>query len=285
MSPGLVPVGCLALASGWQAWMVLSDCRWIGAHVPDGRVYRPELGWSDAALVDARRRWARAGLVAAVGLVVAETLLIADVVGVLVPASAVVVACTTILAWLAGDRRRHHGRYTLICLATLAAAVFLYRLAALVFDDGDHDPYRALGLVVSVFASQLYLVAGIRKLTSSGFMSGRVVAHNLAYALFQGAAGNRDFPSVLGLRGLARLVEGKAFLRGCRIASAVTVAAEVAIGLGAAGLLPRALTLALAVPVNLAFLLISPKRIVAFIVSAFGLLVLATADPLLPVFG
>jgi hypothetical protein len=33
------------------------------------------------------------------------------------------------------------------------------------------------------------------------------------------------------------------------------------------------------------FLLISPKRIVAFIVSAFGLLVLATADPLLPVFG
>jgi hypothetical protein len=44
------------------------------------------------------------------------------------------------------------------------------------------------------------------------------------------------------------------------------------------------LTLVLAVPLNLSFLLISPRRIVTFITAAFGLLVLATARPLIPLF-
>jgi hypothetical protein len=268
---------CLAVASAWQAAMVLSDSRWIKTRVPDRRVYRPERGWTDMALVDARQRWATAGVMAAAGLVIALIGLPREPLGTLIA----VAACATILAWLARDRRLHHGRYTLICLGTLAAAVLVHEVVTL----ADRDARPVVGLVASVFASQLYLVAGIRKLTSPGFMSGQVVMDNLAYALFHGAAGNPDFPRVVGPHRLADLLENKLLVGTCRVASVFTVAAELAVGLGAAGLLPRTLTLALAVPMNLAFLVISPKRIVTFVVAAFGLLVLGTASPLLPLFG
>jgi hypothetical protein len=192
----------------------------------------------------------------------------------------VTLACAAILVWLAADRRLHHGRYTLICLASLAGAVLAYELSALVLDDRRAG--ELVGTVASLFAAQLYLVAGIRKLQSPGFLSGRVVVDNLAYAIFQGGAGNPDFPRVIAPDRLPGLLGSRSFLRGCRVAAVVAAVAEVAVGLGAAGLLPAPVTLALAVPLNLAFLAISPKRIVTFIVSAFGLLVLATAHPILP---
>jgi hypothetical protein len=166
---------------------------------------------------------------------------------------------------------------------TLAALTLVHVALATVLDrDRAAD---LVGAAASVVAAQLYLVAGVRKLRAPGFMSGRVVVDNLAYAWFQGAAGHPDFPRLVGLHRLSALLEDRRFLRACRAASVAAAAAEVAVGLGAAGLLPRALTLAVAVPLNVGFLAISPKRIVAFVVSAFGLVVLATANPVLPLFG
>ncbi len=202
-------------------------------------------------------------------------------------------ASVTILAWLLRDRRLHRGRYTSICLGTLATAVLLYEITALALDDMGwwHDSGSAsvsaavvAGVFASMFASQLYLVAGIRKLRAAGFMSGRVLVDNLAYAIFQGGAGNRDFPRVVAPSRLPDLLCSRAFLGAGRAASVLTVGLELAVGAGAAGLLPAWTTLALAVPMNLSFLLVSPRRIVTFAVAAFGLLLLATASPLLPLF-
>lgn len=60
----------------------------------------------------------------------------------------------------------------------------------------------------------------------------------------------------------------------------LTAVAELTLGLGALGLIPAPLTLA--VPVHLAFTAISPRRIVAFSTAALGLLLLPTTHPLLP---
>ncbi len=57
--------------------------------------------------------------------------------------------------------------------------------------------------------------------------------------------------------------------------------AELTLGFGALGLIPASLTVALAVPVHLAFTAISPRRIVPFSAAALGLLLLATTHPLL----
>lgn len=264
--------------------MILADCRWITAISPERRVYRPELGWTDAPLVETRRRSAGTGLLASAALALVALARGLDAADGGLSAGVVIAACAGILSWLATDRRLHHGRYTLICLGTLTMTVLLHEVGSLVVDD-ERSVDKLVGALASVFAAQLYVVAGIRKLQAPGFMSGRVLADNLAYGLFQGAAGHRDFPRVLDPHRLADLLESRTFLMTCRAASVATAGTEVIVGLGAAGLLPRGVTLALAVPMNLAFLLISPKRIVTFIVAAFGLLLLATADPLLPVFG
>ncbi len=94
-------------------------------------------------------------------------------------------------------------------------------------------------------------------------------------------ADNRDFPPVVSLRGSQPCWKARPS-QTCRVASVVTVAGDLAVGVGAAGLLPRSLTVALAILMNLTFMLVIPKRIVAFIVAAFGLLVLTTARATAP---
>ena len=292
MSAPLAPLACLAVAGGWQAITFLADCRWINRLAGD-RAYRPELGWTDARLVAARRRWAVAGLVSAIAIVLAGAGRASGILTTGPAAVAIGGACLTILAWLIRDRQLHRGRYTSICLGTLAIAVLLYEMTALAVDDpgrgheiGSAGVSAAVvaGVFASMFASQLYLVAGIRKLRSAGFMSGRVLVDNLAYAIFQGGAGNPDFPRLVAPSHLPGLLRNRVFLGAGRAASVLTVGLELAVGAGAAGLLPAWTTLALAVPMNLSFLLVSPRRIVTFAVAAFGLLLLATASPLLPVF-
>lgn len=279
----------LALASAGLAAMVLGDGRRIRRIEVDQRVYRPELGWSDANQLDARRRWAWASLVTAAGLLLAPLGVASGALGA-VPAAAVsILACATVVAWRARDRRLHHGRYTSVCIATLAFAVLLYQGALIVLDDpADTSAAQQRlsapmlsGTFASVFAGQLYLVSGIRKLRSPYFMAGRVLVDNLAYATFQAAAGNRDFFKIVRPQRLPSLLCSTAFLSGCRLAAILTALVELALGLGAIGLLPVTLTFALAIPTHLTFLLVSPRRVMPFTLAALGLLALATAHPLL----
>lgn len=99
---------------------------------------------------------------------------------------------------------------------------------------------------------------------------------------YTAAAGNRDFLPVPTLPALVVLVRSPAFLLACRTAAVLTAVAELTLGVGALGLIPAPLTVALAVPVHLAFTAISPRRIVPFSAAALGLLLLATTHPLIP---
>lgn len=280
----------LALASAWRARLVLDDRRQIRRADAGQRVYRPGLGWTNANQLDSRRRWARAGSVAAAGLMLALLGLASGVIGSAPAAIAMVLACTAIIVWMFRDRGLHHARYTSVCIATLAFAVVLDQAAVLVRGNAPdaltaarpRAPATTLaGIFASVFASQLYLVAGIRKLRSAHFMTGRVLIDNLAYGTFQAAGGNRDFIMILRPQRLADLLHRRAFLSGCRFAAILTVLIEFTIGLGAIGLLPVIMTFGLAIPTHLAFLLLSPRRVMPFTVAALGLLALATAHPLL----
>ncbi|MGH8906736.1 MAG: hypothetical protein ACRD0K_09515 [Egibacteraceae bacterium] len=279
MPPGLIHVAqaSLALATGWRAALVLSDHRQISRAAADLSMYRPGLGWTSAGQLGSRRRWARAGLVAAAGLM----LTLPGLAGGAVPAAlASMLACLSVVAWVGFDRRLHNARYTSICIAMLALGVLLYQVGVMALgDSGDSSP--AAGIFASVFASQLYLVAGIRKLRSRHFMTGRVLLDNVAYCTFQAAAGNHDFVKIVRPQRLPSLLQSSTFLFGCRLAAILTAFVELAIGLGAAGLLPRTVTLGLAIPTNLAFLLLSPRRVMPFTAAALGLLALATAHPLL----
>jgi hypothetical protein len=260
--PGeVIAAGCLAVAGGWRALVVGADVRHIHRVQPDGRAYRPELGWADGALLGLRRWWAWTGLLAAGALVLSLA----------VSSAATLVwtaAGVTIAAWLARDGRLHHGRYASVCIATLAVGVALAGLSI-----------SAAGLLASVAAGQLYLVAGIRKLRSREFMSGRVLLDNVAYGACQAAAGNREFLRTLTPSRLADLLERGTLLRGCRVASVATAAAELAVGLGSTGLLPPPITFGIAVPMHLGFTLLSPVRLLSFTAASLGLLALATVHP------
>lgn len=173
-----------------------------------------------------------------------------------------------ITIWLARDARLHYGRYTSVCIATLALGVALAGAAT-----------GAAGLLASVAATQLYLVAGIRKLRSRDFMSGRVLLDNVAYGACQSAAGNREFLRTMTPGRLADRLEDGTLLRRCRAASMATAAAELAVGVGATGLLPVPVAFAIAVPMHFGFTLLSPRRLLPFTVASLGLLALATVHP------
>ena len=243
--------------------MVLADIRRLDRIGAGGRAYRPELGWTDAALLALRRRWARAGLAAAGGLV--ASLAVPGARGVLWPLCAIAIAI-----WVAFDARLHHGRYTSVCIGTLAAGV---ALASVSVEVG--------GLLACVAAAQLYLVAGIRKLRSPAFMSGRVLLDNVVYGACQAAAGNREFPRLVGARRLADGLERGTLPRACRVASVATAASELIVGAAAIGLAPVWLMFAIAIPMHLGFTLLSPARLISFTFASLGLLSLATAHPLL----
>lgn len=264
---------CLALALAWHTGLTLLDGRRVRRGHTEGRVYRLGQGWVSAARLTTERRLAIAGLVAAVALVPAR----------LAPGpwatAATVLCCGAALAFILRERRLRGGRYTSICLATLAAALLLEQGITLLRGTADAVP---AGTFASFFAAQLYLVAGIRKLRSRHFMNGRVIVDNIAYNAYQAAAGNRDFLPVPRLPALAILLPSPAFLLACRAGAILTAMAELTLGVGALGLIPAQLTLALAVPVHLAFTAISPRRIVPFSAAALGLLLLATTHPLLP---
>ena len=265
MSAALIAAGCLAVAGGWRAGLVIADIRRLDRAGAGGRAYRPELGWTDAALLKLRRRWARVAL-AASGAIAASAA---------VPGARAVVwplCAITIAIWVARDSRLHHGRYTSVCIGTLAACVALASVSV-----------EAGGLLACVAAAQLYLVAGIRKLDSPAFMSGRVLLDNVVYAACQAAAGNREFLRLAGPQRLADALERGALLRVCRVASVATAAAELAIGAAAIGLAPVWLTFAIAIVMHLGFTLLSPARLIPFTFASLGLLSLATVHPLLGV--
>lgn len=251
-------VACLALACAWRAMLVLSDDRRIRRPA----VYRPGLGWTDAHELAPRRRWARAGLTAAICLIAAAAAPAPWARGI------TILAVGILIAWILRDRILHPARYTSVCIAVLALAVALARFSP-----------PAAGTAASFFAAQLYIVAGLRKLRSAQFMSGRVILDNAAYGTFQAVSGNHEF---IRVPRLAELLSGSAFPAACRTAAILTAAVEPALGLGAIGLMPPPLLLGLAIPVHLGFLLISPYRIVPFTAAALGLLALTTLHPLIP---
>ncbi len=245
--------------------MVSADIRRMDRAGAGGRAYRPELGWTDAALLALRRRWALVGAVAAGGLV--ASLAVPGARAILWALCAVPIAI-----WVARDARLHHGRYTSVCIATLAASVALASISV----DGA-------GLLASVAASQLYLVAGIRKLRSDAFMSGRVLLDNVVYGACQAAAGNREFLRLVSPRRLADALERGALLRACRAGALATAAGELAVGAAAIGLTPVWLMFAIAIPMHVGFTLLSPVRLIPFTFASLGLLSLATAHPVLGV--
>ncbi len=195
------------------------------------------------------------------------------------PYLAVASAAAT-LAWLARDRTLHHGRYTTVCIATLAVAVGLYEIGV-----ATGASTAAGGLVASIAAGQLYTVAGIRKLRSPAFVSGRVLIDNLAFCTWRAHAGDRGFVPLVPGRHLPTLLCSGGLRRGCRVAAGAAVGAEILVGAGAIGLLPFGVTIALAVPLHVGFLLLGPSRLLPFTAGALGLLFLSTAAPLVPLWG
>lgn len=258
----MIAAGGLAVAAGWRAAVFRADVHRIERMQPGARAYRPGRGWTGPAQLTLRIRGAWVGLFAAVGLVASLAM----------PATAAIVAPVAgiaIAAWLAPHARRNQGNYTSVCIATLAVAVALASIAA-----------AAGGLFASVAAAQLYLVAGIRKLRSHDFMTGRVVLDTVAYAVCQASAGNREFLAIVDPGRLATALERGRLLHLCRVAALATAAVELAVGVGATGLLPTPITFALAVPMHAGFLLLGPKRLLGFTAASLGLLALATTHPL-----
>ncbi|CAM3964457.1 hypothetical protein NOGI109294_20520 [Nocardiopsis gilva] len=70
-----------------------------------------------------------------------------------------------------------------------------------------------------------------------------------------------------------------------RVAGTGAALVELALGLGAVGLLPPVVVLGLAIPTHLAFLAVSPRRIVPFSLASVGLLLVAVQAPLISLFG
>jgi hypothetical protein len=264
---------CLALASLWRAVSVIADVQRIRRVDTHQRMYRPGRGWTTPHELEPRRRAAQVGLGAAVGLVLSTITSTSTV-----TAAAVILCCGGIIAWLSYERTLHRARYTSVCISILASALLLYQAARLFTHSSA--AYLA-GMFASFFASQLYLVAGLRKLQSAQFLSGRVIVDNLAYGLYQAAAGNREFIRFASLHQLADLLSSKKFLSACRLAALLTAAVELTIGLGVLGLLPDLLVFGLAIPSHLAFIIVSPYRVAPFTIAALGLITMAMSHPLL----
>lgn len=263
---------CLALALAWHTGLTLLDNRSIHRSHTDGRVYRLGQGWVCSTQLATERR------LAMIGLAAAATLIPARLTRGQWATAATVLCCGAALVFILAERRFRGGRYTSVCLATLAAALLLDQGVTLVRGAPD---VMITGTFASFFAAQLYLVSGIRKIRSRHFINGRVIVDNIAYNAYQAAAGNRDFLPIPRLPVLVILLRSPTFLLTCHAAAVLTAMAELTLGLGALGLIPTLLTLALAVPTHLAFTAISPRRIVPFSVAALGLLLLATTQPLL----
>ena len=260
-------VACLVLSTTWLAALTLTDFRQIRRTDANLRVYRVGSGWTNPHKLTARWSAAWVGLGTATGLVpvvVFGDSKVAEIVAML--------SCGGLIIWSTYSRKLR------TCVVPLASALLLYFSARLYT---NLPAVWLAGMFASFFASQLYFVAGIRKLQSRHFMSGRVLVDNLAYGIYQAAAGNREFIKLASLSRLADLLCNKTFLYACRLAAVLTAVVELAIGLGTLGLLPATLIFAVAIPSHLAFILISPRRIVPFVVAAFGLVVLAMTHPML----
>lgn len=259
----------LGIAAGWRAYLALSDARWIHSRFADYRVWRPQLGWTDPEQQHTRRRWAWFGLASALavaGSAVAPGWSLAPILA----ASGSI----GIMVWLARDRRLHHGRYTALCITTLACAVVVGRLPAPAVSG-------LAGTFASLFAAQLYLVAGIRKLRSPHFMSGGVLVDNFVYGSAAAAAGSPDFLRVPSVCRLPNLLIDARFTSVCKTAAWLTALVELAIAGGAIGLLAPPVTISLGTTTHLLFMGLGYRRLLPFSAAAVGLLVLATTGPIL----
>ena len=258
----MIAVAGLAVAAGWRAAVFHADVRRIERTQPAGRAYRPGLGWTSPTFLKRRLLGARVGLTAAAGL--ATSLAVPAIAEIVQPAGAILVAI-----WLVPYARQRHGNYTSLCIAALAVALAVASVST-----------AAAGVLASVAAAQLYLVAAIRKLRSREFMTGRVLVDTVAYAVCQAAAGNREFPRIVDPATLATALERGTLLRLCRLVAVATAIVELAVGVGATGLVPTAVTFALAIPMHAGFMLLGPKRLLPFTAASLGLLALATVHPL-----
>ncbi|WP_369185197.1 hypothetical protein [Streptomyces sp. Y1] len=267
-------VCCLVLALAWRAGLVLLDHRAVRRGYPGAGAYRVGRGWSgpDAWAGQCRR--------ALVGLAAAAVLLpVAVLPASRAAAGAALLACGTAGAWILLDRA---PRFTGVCLLVLLALVAVREVGVLAGVLAGGEPSAArVGFLASFFAAQMYLVAGLRKVRSPQFMSGRVLMDNIAYNAWQAAAGSREFLPVPSLPRLAVALDAPVFRAACRAAAVATAGVELTLGLGALGLFPGAVTVLLAVPAHLAFTAISPRRIVPFSAASLGLLLLAASHPLL----
>lgn len=260
---------CLAVAATWQALVLVVDDRRIRRQ--GGQAYRSGLGWTDADLLRRRRRWYPVPLVAGPGLALSTTF--PERVGYAVGA----LCCAVLLVWIGAETRFTRARFTNLCLALLAGALLLQVLDS----RTTLLPNTTAPLAASFFAAQLYLVAGIRKLRSPQFLSGRVLLDNLVYGSVQADAGNREFPPLFRPHQLPAILERGYLSSTCRVGAIIVTAAELTLGLGALGWPPARPTLILAVITHTAFLLISPIRILPFSSASLGLLVVATEHPIL----
>jgi hypothetical protein len=265
----IAPTLCLALAGTWQAAVLVGDDRRMRRQ--GDQAYRGGLGWTDTALLRRRRRWYPVPLVAGPGLALATTL--PERMGQIAGA----VGCAAILIWIGWETRFTRTRFTYLCLALLAGTTLLNDLGPWL----PFLPATAAPLTASFFAAQLYLVAGIRKLRSRQFLSGRVLLDNLVYSIVQAAAGNREFLPLARPHRLAAILDRRFLRIACRSGAITATIAEITLGFGALGWPPARPTLVLAVITHLAFLLVSPMRILPFTSAALGLLTLATEHPLL----
>ncbi|MFJ9844797.1 hypothetical protein ACIRYZ_30985 [Kitasatospora sp. NPDC101155] len=263
-------VSCLALALAWEGGMALLDDRAIHRSYPRAGIYHLGRGWAGPDALSAQRRRAIAKSATAAALLPTAFL----------PASrwtaaAALLCCGLACVWILGDGS---PRYTSICLLVLLAVIALNQATVIALGS---PPTALTGVIASFFATQMYLVAGIRKIRSPHFMSGGVLVDNIVYNAWQAAAGNRDFLPVPHPHRLTVLLPAPAFRTACRAAAVATAGVEVTLGLGALGLIPATATVLLAVPTHLAFTAISPRRIVPFSTALLGLLLLATSHPLL----
>lgn len=266
----------LAVAVVWHAGVVMADARAVARNYPGGRVYRLGHGWTSSSAFAGYHRLAR------VMLATGGALAVVCAGARLAPGRGTATAlggCAAAVLVLVFVNRRYGGvRYAGVCLAVLAGCLTVAGLGAAV---GGPAWTAAGGALASFFAAQLYLVAGLRKVRSRHFMNGGVLIDNLTYNAAQAAAGNRDFLPWPRQAALGTLLLRPAPRTVCRVIAVCTALGELLLGLAVLGLLPAPATLALAFLLHAGFLLVSPLRIVPFAAAATGLVLLATAHPML----
>ncbi|MFD5428957.1 hypothetical protein [Streptomyces sp. NPDC127084] len=169
------------------------------------------------------------------------------------------------------EQYAHRKRSTLLCTAVLAAVV---TVGETIVALGGH-PGTTVRVLAAIAVAQMYLVSAIRKSRSLPFRSGQVLLDEIILSCFQAAAGNPDFIRLISPRRLSRAITTGLAQKCCAWLAKLTIVAEIALGVGALGLLPATAVFALAAVTHTSFAALCPRRITAFSISALALVALA----------